>query len=148
MLIWYCLQREDANSYILERVLKEEKTMNRTHIFGSYFCGYEISEYGKENGYVDYATLAKAFDGVLNNTIITKSDDWELWNGYDYDEESDTFAEVFQYYIISENGAELLADYTNELVYYSYDLDVYLWGVTHYGTSWDYVLTEIPCKAE
>ena len=122
--------------------------MRRNITFGNYFCGYEISEYGKENGYVDYATLAKSFDGVLNNTITTKSDDWELWNGCDYDEENDTFAEVFQYFIISVSGAELLADYTNELVYYSDDLDMYLWGVTHYGTSWDYVLTEIPCKAE
>ena len=122
--------------------------MKRNTIFGNYFCGNEISKCGKDHGYVDYATLAKAFDAVLNNTIITKSDDWELQNGCDYDEEGDTFAEVFQYFIISESGAELLADYTNELVYYSYDLDVYLWGVTHYGTSWDYVLTEIPCKAE
>ena len=122
--------------------------MRRNIIFGNCFCGYEISEYGKENGYVDYATLAKAFDAVLNNTIITKSDDWELWNGCDYDEETDEYEEIFQYYIISESGAELLADYTNEIVYYSDDLDVYLWGVTHYGTSWDYVLTEIPCKAE
>ena len=141
------LSSRGHKQYILERVQEGDKTMRKNTIFGDYFCGYKISEYGKENGYVDYATLAKAFDAVLNNTIITKSD-WELWNGCDYDEEADTFAEVFQYYIISENGAELLADYTNELVYYSDDLDVYLWGVTHYGTSWDYVLTEIPCKAE
>ena len=32
---------------------------------------------------------------------------------------------------------------TNEIVFYSEDLDMYLWGVTHYGTSWDYVLTDI-----
>lgn len=30
MLIWYCLQREDANSYILERVQERRKTMKRT----------------------------------------------------------------------------------------------------------------------
>ena len=150
MINWYCPQGDTNNTYLMRYDERGYRTMKRNTIFGNYFCGNEISEYGKENGYVDYATLAKAFDAVLNNTIITKSDDWELRNGYDYDEETDTFtfAEVFQYYIISESGAELLADYTNELVYYSYDLDVYLWGVTHYGTSWDYVLTEIPCKAE
>ena len=28
--------------------------------FGKYFCGNEISKYGREHGYVDYATLAKS----------------------------------------------------------------------------------------
>lgn len=31
-------------------------------IFGTHFCGNEISDYGKQNGFVDYATLAKSFD--------------------------------------------------------------------------------------
>ena len=34
---------------------------------GKYFYGNEISEYGQEHGYVDYATLAKAFDAVLGS---------------------------------------------------------------------------------
>lgn len=24
-----------------------------------------------------------------------------------------------------------------------YRMDIYLWGITHFGTSWDYVLTDI-----
>jgi len=35
-----------------------------------YYYGNAISEYGMEHGYVDYRTLAKAFDAVLNNDII------------------------------------------------------------------------------
>lgn len=42
---------------------------------GKYFCGNEISDYGQEHGFVDYATLAKAFDAVLNNDIISKTCD-------------------------------------------------------------------------
>ena len=34
-----------------------------------YFCGNKISDYGLENGYVDYDTLSKAFDAVLVNDI-------------------------------------------------------------------------------
>ena len=36
-----------------------------------------------------------------------------------------------------------LRDYTDEIIYYHEDLDMYVWGVTHFGTAWDYVLTDI-----
>ena len=51
--------------------------------------------------------------------------------------------EIFQYYIISEYGADVLEQYTDEIVYYNEQLDLYLWGIDHFGTSWDYVLTNI-----
>ena len=158
-----------------------------------YFCGHEVSRYGQENGYIDYATLAKAFDAVLNNNIINSTgwENWEQENGYidnyedierlndewrdieldlddpirDYTEEERAELEerieeikeeieeleaeeeyqpdIYQYYIISDNGAKILEDYTNEIVFYNSDLDMYVWGVTHWGTSWDYVLTDI-----
>ena len=31
---------------------------------GEYFCGNKASDYAIQNGYLDYATLAKAFDAV------------------------------------------------------------------------------------
>lgn len=108
-----------------------------------YFNGQEISEYGKANGYVDYNALAKGFSHILNNTVINAVDDWDIINGGDYDEETDEFKEFFQYYIISTNGAQVLQDCTDETVYYSGTLDMYIWAVDHYGTSWDYVLTDI-----
>ena len=43
--------------------------MNRTTHRSKYFCGNEISAYGLEQGYLDYATLSKAFDAVLVNDI-------------------------------------------------------------------------------
>ena len=151
-----------------------------------YFCGNKISEYGRKHGRVDYATLAKAFDAVLNNNIM-QATDWEYWeqeNGYidnedeideireqieeleaerDAAEESSPEAledkieeleeeqnpgEIFQYYIISDNGARILEDYTDEIVFYNSELDMYVWGVTHWGTSWDYVLTDIQCERD
>lgn len=56
--------------------------------------------------------------------------------------EQDETPEIYQYYIVSDAGAELLKDY-GEIVYYIPTLDIYVWGVTHYGTSWAYVLTDI-----
>lgn len=179
----------------------------------NYFYGNEVSDYGKENKRVDYRTLAKAFDAVMSNDIISKTQDigfWELENGsfeyyedsdgnvlmpdeaeerveeleekkselednlYDLDEDdpddkieidklqeqidtlekeidklTDTlYNEVFQYYIISDSGANLLEHWTNEIVWYNEELDMYVWGVTHWGTSWDYVLTDIVINAE
>ena len=162
-------------------------------MFKDYFCGNKISEYGRKYGRVDYATLAKAFDAVLNNNIMSATgwENWEQENGYidneeeieekrerieelesaidaeelaeeeareeiqeleddieELEREQDETPEIFQYYIISDNGAELLKQYTNEIVFYNSELDMYVWGVTHYGTSWSYVLTEIECEKD
>lgn len=171
-------------------------------VHGKYFYGNEISEYGQEHGYVDYRTLAKAFDAVLNNDIIQKTYEigyWEQESGfvnnteeieelqeqidsiqYDIDEmieadesfedsekhadmlnqiqdlqdeidsleeeqENSYDTECYQYYIVSDNGAEILKE-ANEIVFYNEELDIYVWGVTHWGTSWDYVLTDIRCN--
>lgn len=123
---------------------------NYTHK-SKYFYGNKISDYGLKSGYIDYRTLAKSFDGVLCNDITklfysTLNNEYcepMLINGNDYDSENDNYIDIFQYYIINQNGADILQDCTDEIVYYIENLDLYIWGVTHYGTSWDYVLTNI-----
>lgn len=132
--------------------------MSRT-LYGSYFYGNKISEYGLENNRLDYETLAKAFDAVLYNDIWALSDDWENTNTPDHSDEIDELEEqieeleaqidepeVFQYFIISDAGAEIVSEWTDDPVYYSDRLDMYVWGVTHWGTSWDYVLTDVVCN--
>ena len=115
-------------------------------LYSKYFYGNEASAYAQEHGYLDYGTLAKAFDAVLNNDIISKTYEigyWDTINGTDYNEEEDYYYDIYQYYIISSNGADILQDYTDEIIFYNEELDLYVWGVTHFGTSWDYVLTDI-----
>jgi predicted nuclease with TOPRIM domain len=155
-------------------------------VHGKYFYGNEVSEYGQEHGYVDYRTLAKAFDAVMNNDIIQKTIDigyWEQESGFvdnseeieelnekiselmfnndddehteeieelqeridELEEAQDCMDEIFQYYIVSDSGARILKE-INEIVFYNEELDMYVWGVTHWGTSWDYVLTDIKCN--
>ena len=179
-------------------------------VYGKYFYGNEISAYGQEYGYVDYRTLAKAFDAVLSNDIMQNTCDlgcWELYcggdtyfedndgNQYDYGEareridelkerldeigdrlselsdegkedteeyaaleeerqeiesdieclEDERYYDFYQYFIVDGNGASILEE-AGETVWYNEYLDLYVWGVTHWGTSWDYVLTNIPCN--
>lgn len=193
-------------------------------VYGEYFCGNKISNYGLEHGYVDYRTLAKAFDAVLNNDIMNKTYDigyWEQESGFvdnseeieekqemiekleekieeledeiieientlerledteedcddelysieyrkgiiedlkeqieslereveELENEQEDYPEVYQWFIVDNNGASILKD-CNEIVYYNEELDMYLWGVTHWGTSWDYVLTNIKIEKE
>ena len=106
-----------------------------------FFHGHKVSKYGIENGFVDYRTLSNLFDCVLCNNV-TKYE-LELVNGSDFDEETEEYSEFYQYYIIDESGYRILSD-TDEVVYYCEDLDVYVWAISHFGTSWDYVLTDIP----
>lgn len=77
---------------------------------------------------------------IMNNSIIEalaeKGFYFEPYSGSDYDEKYDEYEEVFQYFIISESDAERLAEYTNEIVYYNEELDLYILGVTHFGTMW------------
>ena len=102
-------------------------------LFNGNAYGHKVSNYALENGYLDYLTLSKIVgDCVLNNEIFIHAgyENWELVNGLEEDEDGDYF-EVYQYYIISDSGARFLEEYTDEIVYYHNDLDMYLWGITH-----------------
>ena len=170
----------------------EKRTIHKS----SYFYGNKISQYGLENGYLDYSTLAKTFDAVLVNditklfysTIGGEYIEPEQVNGIidnseaieakreqiealeytrdnseddkqiayideqikiiedqinDLEYEQDAPREIYQYFIISERGAEILQEFTNDPVFYIDFLDCYVWGVCHWGTSWSYVLTDV-----
>ena len=113
---------------------------NKIKLYGKKAFGIEVSSYGLENGYMDYLTLSKIVgDCILNNTIITVGylSDWELVSGEDWNQD------IYQFYIITEAGYEILSELTDEIIYYNHELDMYLWGITHFGTSWDYVLTDV-----
>jgi len=96
---------------------------------------------------ISYTELAKRVgDMVLCNEIATFGDYLILENGSEIENENKddvTYKDIYQYYIITEGGADYLKEYTDEIVYYHEKLDLYVWGITHYGTSWDYVHTNI-----
>lgn len=111
---------------------------------------------------ISYSELAKRVgDGVLNNTIrneVQGNYEFDVYCGdYEYctvhstkeecEKDSDNCDfenyEIYQEYIISKGGAEYLAEYTEEIVFYCEKLNLYLWGITHFGTSWNGVFTTI-----
>lgn len=158
-------------------------------VFKDYFYGNKISDYGLENGYVDYRTFAKAFNAVLANDLMNTTAEVGYWEPvtsdiyyedldgtiYTQEERDDRIEEleahledeenpdeiqeieaqiealneehykdIYQWYIVDENGARICEEF-GEVLYYNETLDLYLWGVDHYGTAWDYVLTNIKC---
>jgi len=52
---------------------------------------------------------------------------------------------ICDYMEITEEAARIMKESgSDEIVYYSKELDMYIWGITHYGTSWKLMLTSIP----
>lgn len=98
--------------------------------------GFEVSCYGLENGYLDYQTLAQIVGPCILNNTVFEVGYWGLINGDDCED-------VYQFYIIDQQGSKFLEEYTDEIVYYNDELDMYLWGITHFGTAWSHVLTDI-----
>lgn len=95
----------------------------------------EVSDYERESGYLTYNHIFNECSSlILCNNIVNNFECLELENG-------DDSQEVYQYYIIDDYTARQLIRYTNEIIYYHDKLDIYILGVAHYGTSWDYVLT-------
>ena len=88
---------------------------------------------------------------VLCNSIVEYGDwynDVEVYNGCEErlnengEVIEDDYVEVYQYYFISDGIAGDLAQHTDELVWYHKGLEIYILGVTHFGTAWDYVGAE------
>lgn len=108
-MIDFCCDNLILNNYILEELQKN----------GFYFENYCGSEcyYTDENG-----------DEITENEYYKREEAGE--------EVSQNYIDIYQYYIIDHDGAERLGDYTEELVLYNEDLDIYILCVSHWGTSW------------
>ena len=117
---------------------------NTIKLWNGKVYGIKVSDYGLENRYLDYYTLSQIVGSyILNNNIMEEIPyGWELVNVDVVDEDGECY-DIYQWYIIDELGYRDLSRLTDEIVYYNDQLDLYLWGITHFGTSWDYVLTDV-----
>lgn len=80
-------------------------------------------------------------DPIIDEQLAAKINEIEQDIEY-YQYEQERQPEIFQYYIVSDNGADLIKHYTNDPLYYIDFLGCYVWGITHFGTGWSYVLTD------
>lgn len=55
---------------------------------------------------------------------------------YYEDEEEEEYKEVYQTFFIDAETAVFLTSHTQEMVFYASDLDMFILGVSHYGTAW------------
>lgn len=91
--------------------------------------------------YQDFLDFANG-DVILCNNIGKDFDKLELENGSEFNE-YDEYKDIYQYYIISDDMAGFIKQFTDEILFYHNELDVYVWAITHYGTSWNSVDIEI-----
>ena len=122
--------------------------------------GSEYNEAEQVNGYIDNSDYIESKQEQIEALEETRdnSDDITQINYIseqiealeeqieELEREQDEQREIYQYFIVSDSGADLIQEYTNDPLFYLPALDCYVWGVTHWGTSWDYVLTD--CKLE
>lgn len=137
--------------------------MKEKNIFISALDNYIKAKTNKKECYymdtntINYRTLTDFIftDMILCNNIVRYSDNWDLELGDDYNEEMGEYIDIYQYYIVDfdswrlEKYKEYLQETKKEsdlILWYDNDLDIYILGVSHYGTSWDCVSTDIEIK--
>lgn len=120
----------------------------------------EIGCWEQENGFIDnseeIADLEEKLSDLNDELLILDDEETEEINRINSEiekvqeriealrEEEDSYnQEIYQYFIVSNSGAEIIKQYTDDPLFYNEELDMYVWGITHFGTSWDYVLTDI-----
>lgn len=94
---------------------------------------YLVEELNKNGYYFDFYCGSDVYYLDNNGNTITQEQADEM----DFDEYSEQYKDIYQYYIISSNSAERLSEFTNEIVMYNDDLDLYFLCVTHWGTAWN-----------
>lgn len=110
-MIDYCCDNCIMNNCVVEELQKKD-------IFFETYCGSECTYYNEDGEEITEEEYYK----LENNEGFTGA-------YYEYDD-------IYQYYIISSDDAQRLSDYSNELVIYNNDLDLYLLCVKHFGTAW------------
>lgn len=91
------------------------------------------------------------FDNIENGELyeyynkdgdeITREEYEELENEGDAEIE-EQMCDIYQYFLINEGLANNLIEHTDNIVFYSDKLNLYVLGVTHFGTMWDGVATD------
>jgi hypothetical protein len=102
----------------------------------------------KETFYTTYSAAVKWLNNefILCNKIAEiDSSIYENMRFPDYDEENDSYKEVFQWYLTNadESDVEYLEKHFGLLFTYSDLLDCFVLCVDHLGTSWNYVHCEV-----
>lgn len=114
------------------------------------YVNYEdLNEEEKRTGKISYRRLIERLGDIwlFNNAPKLSDYDFEYVVNSDYDEETGEYIDIYQYYLIAISQYDI--DMLNELnckdviIAWSEKLEEYILLVDHFGTSWDYVMTDI-----
>lgn len=109
----------------------------------------DLNEYEKKHNRISYRRLIERLGNIwlFNNAPELSGYDFECEVNSDYDEENDEYIDIYQYYLLDINDymIEKLRDLKckDVIIAWSEKLENYILMVDHFGTSWDYVLTDI-----
>ena len=110
----------------------------------------DLNEYEKEHKKISYRRLINRISNdiwLFNNAPKLSEYDFEFEIGSDYDEEAGEYIDFYQYYLIDINPymIEKLQKLKCKdiVIAWSEKLEEHVLMVDHFGTSWDYVLTNI-----
>lgn len=109
----------------------------------------DLNEYELKSGCVSYRRIIDRYiqDLVLCNDIVDIEEyiEEQLYDKYGDLED----LEIYQYYLcnLNEFEEEILREY-GILLAYSNKLNVDILCVDHFGTSWDYVMTDVKWSTE
>lgn len=102
----------------------------------------DLIPYAQENGLtIETENWIDEYE-TPNGDIITQDelDEIELNDeNFDINDYFELDKEFYQYYIVNSRDAETIQDLTDDVIFYIEELDVCLWGIEHYGSSWDIV---------
>ena len=114
-----------------------------------FYCNLEdLNKEEKRTNRISYRRLIERIGRVwlFNNAPKLSNYDFEYEVGTDYDEENDEYVDIYQYYLIDTNDytLEKLRDINckDVIIAWSETLEEYILMVDHWGTSWDYVMTD------
>ena len=112
----------------------------------------DLNENEKNTKTISYRRLINRISNnifLLNNAPELADYDFEFICGSDYDEETEDYIEIYQYYLIDlcitedELQGDLKALQNELIIAWSEKLQNYVLCVDHLGTSWDYVPTGV-----
>lgn len=114
-----------------------------------YVSEKDLNEEEKRTGKISYRRLIERIGNIwlFNNAPELSEYDFDFVLNNEYDEENDEYIDIYQYYLIDINSYTL--EKLQELkvkdliIAWSEKLGEYVLFVDHFGTSWDYVLTDI-----
>lgn len=109
----------------------------------------DLNEYEREHNRISYRRLIERVGDIwlFNQAPKLSNYDFEFVLNSDYDEENDEYIDIYQYYLIDIDNYTLEILQENNckdlIIAWSETLEEYILCVDHFGTSWDYVLTDI-----